>query len=421
MHRFSRWRALALTVSASLWAVPALGGPCSTLSPANLTQCARQASFERRAGLAAIRAADGRVRAAAPWLPSNPALEVSGAQRRASGQTDVNWSASLGVELEVAGQRGARQRAAVADREAQQSELGAIERANAVEAYRLYFEVLAAHEQRGVLEKLEAAATGVWEAAHAAAERGAAAGIEADVAEVGRISIERRKLQAERDERAARIALAHLVGLGAGERLVVVGPLEPLPAAAKLRDVVVPPDPPEVVALVAEQRAAKARGSALRRSRVPNPTVSVFVQRDGFNEQVLGVGLALPLTLPEPIGRTSSGAVAESEALAERAAWLAQSRRRAARSELGQAQVGYETTLEAAQAFGAERVARAELMSASLAAEVRAGRVPVRDAILFQGPLLELVLGVVEAKKALCLASLELVRAAGVPLDGGRP
>jgi cobalt-zinc-cadmium efflux system outer membrane protein len=176
-----------------------------------------------------------------------------------------------------------------------------------------------------------------------------------------------------------------------------------------------------VVALVAEGRASTARASALRRSRVPNPTGSVFVQRDGFNERVLGLGLALPLPLPEPIGRTSSGAVAESEALADRAAWLAQSRRRAAHSALGQALVGYETSQKSAQALSPERVARAERMSASLATEVQAGRVPVRDAILYQGPLLELVLGAIDAKKSLCLASLELVRAAGLPLDGGQP
>ena len=414
-------RVLALAMAAFAWAWPVAAEPCSTLSRANLIRCARQASLERRAGQAAVRAADGRVRAADPWLPSNPALELSGARRRAGGETDVNWSASLGVELELAGQRGARRRAAVADREAQQSELSALERAAAVEAYRLYFEVLAARERGRVLDELGAAATGVWQAADAAAERGAAAGIEADVAEAARVSMERRKLEAERDERAASVALAHLVGLRADERLAVVGPLEPLPAAAKVRAGAVPPDPPEVVALVAEGRASTARASALRRSRVPNPTLSVFVQRDGFNEQVLGLGLALPLPLPEPLGRTSSGAIAESEALADRAAWLAQSRRRAAHSELGQALVGYDTSQKSAQALSPERAARAQRMSASLATEVQAGRVPVRDAILFQGPLLELVLDAIEAKKSLCLASLELVRAAGLPLDGGQP
>jgi outer membrane protein, heavy metal efflux system len=421
MYQSLRWRALALAVAAWIWTQPVAAGPCSRLSATNLTSCARQASFERRAGQAAIRAADGRVRASDPWLPANPALELSAARRRAGGRADVNWSASLGVELEVGGQRQSRQRAARLDRDAQQSELEAIDRATASQAFRLYFELLAAREQQRVLAKLKAAATGVWEAAHAAAERGIAAGIEADVAEAGRIVVERRSAEAERDERAASVALANLVGLPGDETPLVVGALEPLRDAAKVRAGSAPADPPEVVALLAEGRASAARASALRRSRVPNPTVSVFVQRDGFDESVVGLGLALPLPLPEPIGRTFSGAVAESEALADRSTWLAQSRRRTARSELGQALIVYAAARQAVQAFSTERLTRAELMSASLAAEVRSGRLPVRDAILFQGPLLELLLSAIDARKQLCLASLELLRAAGLPLDGGQP
>jgi hypothetical protein len=35
-----------------------------------------------------------------------------------------------------------------------------------------------------------------------------------------------------------------------------------------------------------------------RRSRAPNPSVVLYAQRDGFNERVLGGGLAIPIVLP---------------------------------------------------------------------------------------------------------------------------
>jgi outer membrane protein, heavy metal efflux system len=421
MREISRWPACCLALVGFVWSWPTAAAPCSSVSRTNVVRCALAASLERQAGEAAVRAASGRVQASDPLLPSNPELALSGARRRTATQSTLNWSASLGIELEISGQRGARRRAAGAEREAEQRAVDAIERSTAAEAMRLYFEVLAAREAQQVLNQLEAASTRVWEAARAAAERGAAAGIEADVADATRVSTQQRRLEAAREERAATASLAGLLSLAPSQPLDVSGPLEPLHRAGDVRRELIPPDSPEVLALAAEKRAAGARASAFRRSRVPSPRISVFVERDGFNENVLGLGLAFPLPLPQPIGRTAAGEIAENEALAERAGLLAERERRNARVALARALASYDAALEASRTFSSERVTHAEQTSANLAAEVAAGHVPIRDAIVFQGPLLELQLGAVAARKALCLASLELVRAAGLPLGGDQP
>jgi cobalt-zinc-cadmium efflux system outer membrane protein len=377
--------------------------------------------LERRAGEAAVRAASGRVQANDPWFPSSPELELTGSRRRAPGESALNWSASLGIEVEVAGQRGARREAALAEREAERRGVEVNTRATANEAFRLYFEVLAAREQRHVLEKLSAATTRVFEAARAAAERGAAAGIDADVADGARIAVLRRAVDAARDEQVATASLASLAGLVPPQQLQVSGTLTPLATAARVQTGYALPEPPEVLALSAEKRAFSARASALRRSRVPSPRVSVFLQREGFNEDVVGVGLALPLPLPEPVGRTFSGQIAESEALSERAALLAENARRTRRAQLARAVAIYRAAEEVAHAYSDERVSRAQQASDNLAGEVQAGRVSIRDAIVLQGPLLDVLLGAIEARRALCLASLEVVRAAGVSFEGGAP
>ena len=421
MREIYLWPARCLALVGVAWSWSAAAEPCSSVSRTNVVQCALAGSLERHAGEAAVRAASGRVQATEPFLPSNPELALTGARRRTSSESTLNWSASLGVELELSGQRGARRRAAGAEREAAQRAVNAIERSTAAEALRLYFEVLAAREDQRVMKQLEAVSTRVWEAARAAAERGAAAGIEADVADAARVSTQQRRLEATREERAATASLAGLLGLSPTQPLEVLGRLEPLQRADHVRRELIPPDSPEVLALVAEKRAATARASAFRRSRVPNPRVSVFVERDGFNENVLGVGLAFPLPLPQPLGRTAAGEIAENEALAERTALLAEKERRGTRAALARALAGYDAAQEVSRTFSAERVAPAEQTSANLAAEVAAGHVPIRDAIVFQGPLLELQLGAVAARKALCLASLEVVRAAGLPLAGDLP
>jgi cobalt-zinc-cadmium efflux system outer membrane protein len=306
----------------------------------------------------------------------------------------------------------------MAEREAERHGLEANARETASEAFRFYFEVLAAREQRQVLERLLATTTRVFEAARAAADRGAAAGIDAEVADSARIAVLQRAAAAARAEQLATVTLASLVGLLPPQQPRIAGALEPLASAERVGLGTSLPDSPEALAFVAEKRAFSARASSLRRSRVPNPKLSVFVQREGFNEDVLGVGLSLPLPLPEPVGRTFAGQIAENEAFSERAGFLAENSRRTRRTELSRAIAEYQVANEIARAFSAERAVRAQRALDNLSSEVQAGRVSIRDAVVLQGPLLDLLLGAIEARKSLCLASLELVRAAGLPFEG---
>ena len=413
-RRLARW----LAALCSLWALPLGATPCLELSRENVARCSREASLEQRAGEAAVRAASGRVQASDPWFASNPELELSGSRRRAPGESALNWSASLGLELEIAGQRGLRREAAMAEREAERHGVEANARETASAAFRFYFEILAAREQRRLLEGLVATTTRVFEAARAAADRGATAGIDAEVADSARIAVLQRAATAARAEGLATVSLANLVGLLPPQQPRVTGALEPFASAERVPQAASLPDSPEALAFVAEKRAFSVRANSLRRSRVPNPRLSVFVQREGFNEDVLGIGLSLPLPLPEPVGRTFAGQIAENEAFSERAALLAENSRRTRRTELSRALVDYQIAREVAQAFSAERAVRAQQTLDNLSSEVQAGRVSIRDAMVLRGPLLDLLLGAIEARKSLCLASLEVVRTAGLAFEG---
>jgi cobalt-zinc-cadmium efflux system outer membrane protein len=379
-----------------------------------------QSSLERRAARAALEAADGRVAAAGVILPSNPSLGLTGARRSGAEGHVTNWSVSLGVELELAGQRGARRAEAFAERDVRTSEMLFAEREVAAEAWRAYFDEIAAREVVEILKRLENTSERVWQAAAAAAERGRASGVEADIAENAFLSVTRRRVSAERERRGAALSLALMLGLGAGEVPEVGGGLEPLRNAARVDPSFSIAEPPQAAALEAERRAFAARASTFRRSRVPNPTLSVFAERDGFNENVLGVGIGLPLPLPGPLGHTRSGEIKESEALSFRAGLLAERARRSARTEAIRALDAYQSALESQKTFTAVRLKKAEEALMNLASEVEAGRISVREAVLLQSPLLELLLAAVDAKKAACLASVELVKATGLSLDGSR-
>lgn len=186
-----------------------------------------------------------------------------------------------------------------------------------------------------------------------------------------------------------------------------------------MKTVAVSADRPELRALEAEAKSERERATMFRRSRVPSPRISIFVERDGFDERVLGAGLALPIPLPHPLGRTSSGEIAEAEALGRMATSRARRVRREFERDLAGARAAYAASRADVALYTAERKAHAEQGLASMAAQIESGRLGIRDAIVAQAALVGLLIAEVEARRSLCLSSVDLAYAMGVALERG--
>jgi cobalt-zinc-cadmium efflux system outer membrane protein len=129
----------------------------------------------------------------------------------------------------------------------------------------------------------------------------------------------------------------------------------------------------------------------------------------------------LPIPLPAPIGRTYAGEIAASEALAQQAQATAEAVRRQARLELITALQMYEAAEAQSALFTQGRVDEAERSLTSLSQEIHAGRISLSSALVAQQTLIEFLRARTEAQLELCLASVEVVRAAGLDLNGARP
>ena len=415
--------ALAVSVIAFCYPLSAAGDRnCLSVSRQSVVRCALAASLDGRTERQSVEALEGRRVAVSPLLPANPILSLAASRRTAGGAAATNWTASLAQELEIAGQRGTRRAAVDAEITARKSSVAAVDRDVAARAWRAYFEARAARDELALTTRLEKTLERVNVATRAAADRGLASGVESDLADIAALRVTQARARATVRSRTASITLASLIGLDlttASPQLD--GELVPLVSAERLTTSGGLPDfavRPEMQTAEFERRAFEFHATAYRRARVPNVTISAFVENDGFNERVIGAGIALPIPLPSPLGRTYAGEIAENEALSRRAATDVERVRRAIRLEWMTALQAYEGAKTQAAVFTPERLARADQGLASIAAEIEAGRLSIRDAVVSQQALVDLSLSAVQARLELCLSSVGLVYAAGLPLTG---
>lgn len=395
---------------------------CAAVSRSDVVSCALRANLSVRVENQTEEALEARRVAQTPLLPTNPVLSLTGARRDGEGRTVTNWSATLEQQLEIAGQRSARRKAAELEQIAQSHRVVATRRDIAALAWIAYFDALAAADELRLATRVSTAAAQIATVARGMADRGLLSPVEADVADATRVTFEQSQLEAERRSRKSQVSLAVLLGSTSLAPVTVTGDLEPLrdvepdARAALGRD---GSERPEVQAFEAERKAQEANASAFARARVPNITISAFAQNDGFNERVFGLGLSVPIPLPQPVGRLFDGEIAEAEALARRAGTEADRSRLQARGALVSAVADFETRRKEREAFTSERITRAEQGIDAIAREISAGRLPLRDALVSEQALIGLLRGNVEARHALCIASVELARAAGLGLEGG--
>ncbi|MET0790140.1 MAG: TolC family protein [Polyangiaceae bacterium] len=427
MIPFKIWAVVRATTAVLLCAplANAEGGNCSTaIDRDNLVLCALRASLAADAQTHAVEASRAQEAAVSPWLPSNPVLSASIGRRSIPGGVQTtNWYASLSQEVEIAGQRGARKRAAQAHVAAETARLRLSQREVAVEAWSRYFEALAAHEERRLRTRLATAAQALSNVVSAKAAQGLLAPVDADVTDALLARELQAQFAAERHEREANSTLASLLGADpSGRTATATGELTPL-NVDRLAGLAssAPTKRPEIVAAEAERQSLFQRAEAYRRSRVPNPTLSVFVEDDGFNERVFGAGLSIPIPLPGNVGRTYLGEIAESEALAGKATSDRELVSRDVRLEVASALQAYQSRQREVSVLTPAKAQRAAQTLEDLRSQVEAGRLPVRDAILAQQTLVEFLQGELSARLELCLASVALVRAVGFPLERQLP
>lgn len=408
--RASRLRLLIFVLFLVPPAVRAQSAECiGPLTRQSIVGCALAQSPTIAGQRAELASAEGRREAARPFLPSNPVLSGSVGTRASPEARATNWAVTLAQELEVAGQSGLRTEAAEEEVQGQQYAVS-VARAEVAElAWRSWFEVLAAQERVQLALRGERASGEVARTTAAMLANGLSSEVEVAVAEASYAGAVRVRLDAERALRASEVQLRSLLN---APNLSWAGGLDPLAWDGTRAE------RPEALTLQRLGKAAGRRVELLRRERIPNPTLSVTVQNDGFNERVVAVGLGLPVPLPQPLGRTNAGQIAEAAGAAARITADVERLSRQLEAERRTAQADFEQWKAARALYSAPRVAQANRALEGIAEQLSASRISVREALTSQQALVEFLSAEVDAREQLCLASVRLIRAEGASLEG---
>ena len=242
------------------------------------------------------------------------------------------------------------------------------------------------------------------------------------VAEATRLHV--RAFEAERVRTFAAIELASALGEPEAEQVRVTGLLEvPAPEQLSLEPLVsnALAARTDVAAASAERDAAEWRVKLLERERVPSITVSGFAAREEFGQRVLGGGLSFPIPLPGSVWPSRRGEIEEAQARVLQASTNIEGVARRVRAEVVQAVREEQSRAAVVSAYpsGVRESALDGLRS--LASALAAGRLGVRDALVNQRALVDLLEGELSARLELGLARVELRRAAALEDGEGSP
>lgn len=396
--------------------------PMDTLT-INLLEAHRRALAENPDFLSehrGIEIAQGQLKQAQVFA-LNPEVEFRAPGIGSSG-TIGEFEAVLSQEIEVAGRRGLRVRAASFGLERTQAEVEDAARRMLAEVSNAFFRALAAQERLVVVTELGALGQQLLEVTQIQVREGEISIMEANLAEIEAGRARARMLAERREAASARLALQQLIGISPDQDIRLDANRADVPGPTTF-------DPDSLILLALAQRSdLVARSRAVeeydvlaglaRREAIPNPRIGLFVEREERFSNVSGPGgpaiqlesprIGLRVSLPIPLFQRNQGVVAEQVARTARAQYDYQATELAVRTQVVRAVRAYESASAEVRIFEQEVLPSARANQQLLDAAFQAGKVALPTLLLLRNQLLDAELSYWDAWLAERRALVEL-------------
>lgn len=348
-------------------------------------ELARKSNPDWRAAQQEVEVARGKLTTARLISPFNPVIEGQGGPRKIPGEgTRTDYGVGLSMELEVAGQRGARVTEAERNLQRAEASFSDFARTFTAKLGRAFYDAIFARERSVLLRRIENLNSRLLEVTRTKFDAGEVSGLEVNVATVRYAQSRKEALDAERNLSQALLELRRLIGVEeavspAGDLGVVAAPLpigDALQRALTKR--------PDLIAKRYELQRAEAEIALVRREVYPNPLVGVFFNREGSGEKSVMGGLSIPL----PVFNRRQGELESLEARRIQARAELQAVEKEIRKEVEQAIRQWETARTNADLFQRQVIEQTEENFRLLEAAYRERKIDLPRLLIMENDLI---------------------------------
>lgn len=332
-----------------------------------------------RVGLAQAQVEQSKV-----YFPANPQLGVSVGGRSSGGATGLELEISAQQQLEVAGEQGLRQRAALDQQRLAKASVNEVRWAIHVEVHRVFVHLLLSRERVAQARRFIDFAQSTREIAAKQVEAGELSPVNLVVAEADLAQTRGALIQAQQEQLSLQAQLIALIGWP-GSTLP--------PIKGQLPEVIAPPALPALLAAMAKHHPSlRAREIAVRasysqlllqqREAWPEPTVGLSYGR----EAAVGPGAGNPnhvwmlsLSVPLPTWQTNQGPRAQAAAEVSIAQRQRDEVATALRAQIIQAALAIDSAMQRVALYQGDIVPRHEQNLQSLKRAYELGEVDIHQ------------------------------------------
>jgi cobalt-zinc-cadmium efflux system outer membrane protein len=346
---------------------------------------ARKNNPDWRAAEQEVQVTRGKLATARLISPFNPVIEGQGGPRRMPGEgTRTDFGAGVSMELEVAGQRGARTTEAEINLQRVEAGFQDFARTFRGRLARAFYQSVFARERLALQRRIENLNRTLLDVTKIKFDAGDVSGLEVNLATVRYGQVRKESLDAERNLTQSLFELRRLIGTE--QMYLPKGKLEisiPTISEAAILDTALA-NRPDLLARRYEVQRAEAEIALVRRQVLPNPVFGLSFNREGSGDKTVIGGLSIPL----PVFNRRQGELESLEARRIQARSELLATEKEIQKEVNQAINQWETARQGAGLFEREVIEQIEENFRLIEAAYRERRIDLPQVLVMENNLI---------------------------------
>lgn len=389
-----------------------------------VVECVLEHSPEYRHEKLELGVREGRKIVNSYLFPSNPFFSFSqsvryGGQENLLGQSNkgyfLNGEILLSQEIFISSIRKAKIQSSEIQINSQHIKLEIIRRETIAEAIKASMRYENSKKIYLETEKLYNIATRLYNVVFERVKAGALAPIDADLAYAEVLKIKKLYELAKRQHNKYKANLTVMMGVSFNSPLEIIFVPDKIEIKEKNLEKLLEyglKNRPEI--LLAEQNILFQRKNSeiLALERIPNLTISGFIQKDGFNENVVGLRVGLPLR----VWRTQKGELLENSFKEKQAQELKEIQSHTIKQEIIEAIQNFESLSSELESYSKENLKNFETSLKNVQKAMQNGQISIKDGLTTQQYFMNAKLSYLETLSEWLVAGVEVLRASGLSI-----